>query len=108
MHYTTRRIPLDLWVEEQLTPLPKDTNWERFGAEERRVSTDGFVSFDGVLYGLPSTPAMAGALVQVRKRHRELRVMYQGKVVATHQVRARSTEIVVHPQQSDRTAAANP
>ena len=30
--------------------------WERFTAEERQVSWDGFVSYDGVLYGLPSQP----------------------------------------------------
>jgi transposase len=99
VHRTTRRIPLDLWVEEQLSPLPKETAWERFGAEERRVSSDGFVSFDGVLYGLPSSPPMAGAMVQVRKRHRELRILYQGRLVATHQLRPRSMEIVVHPEQ---------
>jgi transposase len=99
VHRTTRHVPLDLWVEEKLSPLPKDMNWERFGAEERRVSSDGFLSFDGVLYGLPSSPPMAGAMVQVRKRHRELRIFYQGRLVATHQVRPRSAEIVLHPQQ---------
>ncbi len=87
------------FVEENLSPLPKDINWERFGAEERRVSSDGFLSFDGVLYGVPSMPPMAGAMVQVRKRHRELRIFYQGQLVATHQVRPRSAEIVLHPQQ---------
>jgi len=66
VHRTTRRVPLDLWVEEKLSPFPKDRNWERFGAEERRVSSDGFLSFDGVLYGLPSSPPMAGAMVQVQ------------------------------------------
>jgi hypothetical protein len=99
VHRTTRRVPLDLWVEEKLSPFPKDRNWERFGAEERRVSSDGFLSFDGVLYGVPSSPPMAGAMVQVRKRHRELRIFYQGRLVATHQVRPRSAEIVLHPQQ---------
>jgi hypothetical protein len=99
VHSTTRRIPLDLWVEEHLAPLPKDSAWERFGAEERRVSSDGFVSFDGVLYGLPSSPPLAGARVQVSTRQRQLRVLYQGQVVATHQVRPRSTEIVMHPEQ---------
>jgi transposase len=99
VHRTTRRVPLDLWVEENLSPLPKDSTWERFGAEERRVSSDGFVSFDGVLYGLPSSPPMAGARVLASKRGRELHILYQGQVVATHQVRPRSAEIVVHPQQ---------
>jgi transposase len=99
VHRTTRRVPLDLWVEEHLSVLPTDRSFERFGAEERRVSSDGFVSFDGVLYGLPSSPAMAGAKVLVSRRGRELRILYQGQVVATHQVRARSAEIVLHPQQ---------
>src|SRR5579871_1922791 len=99
VHRTTRRVPLDLWVEEKLRELPKDRSWERFGAEERRVSTDGFISFDGVLYGVPSSPPMAGAMVQIRKRHREVRIFYQGQSVATYQVRARSTEIVLHPEQ---------
>ena len=90
VHRTTRRVPLDLWVEENLLPLPADTAWERYGAEERRVSLDGFVSFDGVLYGLPSTPATAGAMVQVWKRQRELRILYGGQLIATHRIRPRS------------------
>lgn len=99
VHRTTRRVPLDLWVEEKLSALPKDSTWERFGAEERRVSSDGFISFDGVLYGLPSSPPMAGARVLVSKRGRVLHILYQGQIVAQHQVRARSQEIVFHPEQ---------
>lgn len=99
VHRTTRRIPMDLWVEENLHPLPQDPSWERFGAESRRVSSDGFIAFDGVLYGLPSRPPVAGAMVQVRKRARELRVFYQGQLIATHQVRPCSQEIVWHPEQ---------
>ena len=56
VHRTTRKIPLDLWAEEGLTPLPKDFTWERFGTEERRVSWDGFISYDGVLYGSTFNP----------------------------------------------------
>lgn len=99
VHRTTRRLPMDLWVEENLSALPKDTAWEGFGAEERRVSSDGFIAFDGVLYGLPSHPPTAGAMVQVRKRYRELRVFHSGQLVTTHQIRPRSQEIVIHPEQ---------
>ena len=31
-------MPLDLWVEENLAPLPSDQAWERFASEERRVN----------------------------------------------------------------------
>ncbi len=99
VHRTTRRLPMDLWVEERLSALPADRAWERFGAEERRVSSDGFISFDGVLYGLPSQPPTAGAMVQVRKRHRELRVFFSGQLLTTHQSRPCSQEIIWHPEQ---------
>ncbi len=99
VHRTTRRIPMDLWVEEQLSSLPSDSGWERFGAEERKVSWDGFVSYDGVLYGLPSHPPVAGAVVLVRERHRTLRISHQGQLIATLQKQPRSQEIVFHPEQ---------
>jgi len=38
VHHTTRRVPIDLWVEEELTPLPTGFAWERFGSEERKVT----------------------------------------------------------------------
>jgi hypothetical protein len=40
--------------------LPQAFAWERFATEERKVSWDGYLSYDGVLYGLPSSPPVAG------------------------------------------------
>lgn len=99
VHRTTRRVPMDLWVEENLSPFPSDSAWERFGSEERRVSFDGFMSYDGVLYGLPAQPAVAGSRVFVRERHRTLRVYHQGQLITTLQKQPRSQEIVFHPEQ---------
>jgi Integrase core domain len=99
VHRTTRQAPLERWVEEPVAPLPRDFAWERFGAEERRVSWDGFISYDGVLYGLPSDPPVAGTTVQVRERAREVRVFQHGQLIATLQKRPRSQEIVLHPEQ---------
>jgi transposase len=104
---TTRCVPLDRWVEEPLAPLPTDFAWERFGTEGRRVSWDGFISYDGVLYGLPSEPAVAGALVQVRERHRELRVFFRGERITTLTKRPQSQEIVYHPDQFRTVAPAS-
>jgi transposase len=106
VHRTTRRVPMELWVEEQLSPLPQDYAWERFGAEERRVSWDGFMSYDGVLYGLPAQAAVAGAMVLVRERHRTLRVYHQGQLIATLSKQPRSQEIIVHPEQFVEVAPA--
>ena len=102
VHRTTLRAPMECWVEEHLLPLPTDFAWERFGTEQRRVSWDGFISYDGVLYGLPSQPAMAGTLVLVRERKRELRIFYQGELVLSLQKRPRSQEIVLHPEQFEQ------
>jgi len=99
VHRTTRRVPMDLWVEENLSPFPSDSAWERFGSEERRVSFDGFMSYDGVLYGLPAQPAVAGSRVFVRERYRTLRVYHQGQLITTLQKQPRSQEIVFHPEQ---------
>lgn len=99
VHRTTRQAPLERWVEEPLAPLPKAFAWERFGAEERRVSWDGFISYDGVLYGLPSDPPVAGTTVQVREHARQLRVFHQGQLLVTLHKRPRSQEIVLHPEQ---------
>ncbi len=106
VHRTTGKMPMDLWAEEQLRSLPQDYAWERFGSEERRVSWDGFISYDGVLYGLPSNPPVAGAVVLVRERKRELRIFHQGLLIATVQKRARSQEMVIHPDQFRDVAPA--
>jgi hypothetical protein len=99
VHRTTRCVPMERWVEENLSPLPKDYACERFGSEERRVSWDGFISYDGVLYGLPAHPPVAGSVVLVRERHRSLRVYHQGQLIATLCKQPRSQEIVYHPEQ---------
>ena len=104
---TTRQVPMDRWVEENLAPLPTDYAWERFGTEERRVSWDGFLSYDGVLYGLPSEPAVAGSMVCVRERHRTLRVFSGGQLIATLTKRPQSQEIVYHPDQFRTVAPAS-
>jgi hypothetical protein len=107
VHRTTRQAPLERWVEEPLAALPRAFAWERFGTEERRVSWDGFISYDGVLYGLPSDGLVAGAVVQVRERAREVRVFHHSQLIATLQKRPRSQEIVLHPEQFRHVAPAS-
>lgn len=63
------------------------------------MSFDGFISYDGVLYGLPANPPVAGSVVLVRERQRELRIFHQGQLIATLVKHPRSQEIVIHPDQ---------
>ena len=102
MHRTTHQRPVDCLAAEGLRPLPVGWAWERFVAEERRVSWEGYVSFDGVLYGLPSRadePPLAGSRVQVSAWQGQLTVWQQGQMVLQVSQRARRGMCVPHPDQ---------
>ena len=60
---------------------------------------DGYLSYDGVLYGLPSSPPLAGAVVQVRERHGKLSVWSAGQLIVELAKRPRSQTHVEHPDQ---------
>jgi hypothetical protein len=107
VHQTTHQRPLDRWTEEGLQPLPHGYAWERFATEERKVSWDGYLSYDGVLYGLPSDPPVAGRIVQVRAQHRVLHVWSQGQLLVSLAQRPRSGDIVTHPDQFRTVAPAS-
>jgi transposase len=98
-HGTTHQPPVERWVQEPLAPLPGEWAWERFGVEERKVSWEGYFSYDGVLYGLPSEPPLAGAHVQVRERGGQLTVWPQGQPIVTLAKHGRSRALVPHPDQ---------
>jgi len=99
VHRTTQERPLDRLAAEDLFPLPAAFAWARFATEERRVSGDGYVSFDGVLYGLPAEAAVAGGTVQVRDEGPHLTFWQQGRLLAQLPKQTRRGEIVTHPTQ---------
>jgi transposase len=99
VHRTTHARPVDRLDEENLLPLPPAFAWERFGTEERKVTWDGYVSYDGVLYGLPATLHLAGKTVLVRERKGVISVWSAGQQVFEVAKRPRSQESVPHPEQ---------
>jgi len=99
VHRTTQQRPCERLAAEGLGPLPGAFAWERFATEERRVSWDGYLSFDGVLYGLPATAAVAGGRVQVRDHGHELAIWRQGRCLARLPKESRSGAIIPHPEQ---------
>jgi hypothetical protein len=99
VHRTTHVRPVDRLPEEHLLPLPEAFAWERFATEERKVTWDGYVSYDGVLYGLPANLHLAGQHVQVRERKGMLTVWAAGSKVFAIEKRPRSQESVPHPDQ---------
>src|SRR5436305_465972 len=106
VHRTTHERPRERREREPLAPLPAAFAWERFATEERKVSWDGYLSYDGVLYGLPSEPAVAGSVVQVRERHGLLSVWSAGQLLVELAKRAGSGEHVDHPDQFGTVAPA--
>ena len=107
VHRTTHVRPVDRLAEEKLLPLPQDFAWERFATEERKVTWDGYVSYDGVLYGLPATLQLAGKQVQVRERKGVVSVWSAGKQVFAIAKRPRSQESVPHADQWKTVASVS-
>src|SRR6266571_2821107 len=106
VHSTTHERPRERRERERLSPFPAAFAWERFATEERKVSWDGYVSYDGVLYGLPSDPSVAGTVVQVRERHGMLSVWSQGRLLVELAKRPVSQSTVTHPDQFRTVAPA--
>ncbi len=81
--------------------------WARYRLEDRQVTVDGFVSVDGVLYGLPASAALTGRTVQVSVQHQTVTIWAQGQVVAQHAVRTVSGTRVEHAEQFTGVAPAS-
>ena len=72
-----------------------------------RVSWDGYLSYDGVLSGLPSEPPLAGTVVQVREQRGVLSIWSRGQSIISLAKRPHSQDIVDHPDQFRTVASAN-
>lgn len=107
LHRTTHARPIDRLAQENLLPLPQDFAWERFATEERKVTWDGYVSYDGVLYGLPGKLELAGRYVQVRERKGILTIWSAETKVLEIEKRPRSQESVTHPEQWSGVASVS-
>jgi transposase len=106
VHRTTHERPRDRREQEPLAPLPQAFAWERFATEERKVGWDGYLSYDGVLYGLPSSPPVAGSVVQVRERYGLLSVWSRGQLLLEVAKHPQSQVTVTHPEQFRGVAPA--
>lgn len=97
VHGTTGERPCDRLPREQLQALPTEEKLAPFRFETRRVSRDGFVSFDGVRYGVPW--AYSGREVAVRLLRGRLEVWFDGRLIAEHPQVHRSRAVVMLPGQ---------
>ncbi len=92
IHGTTGERPIDRLKEEKLKPLPDYDRYQKFMEEVRKVHKDGLLSFGGVRYGVPWQ--YSGKEVVVRDKHGKIEILYDGKVIATHEKQYRSRATV--------------
>lgn len=88
---TTGERPFDRLREENLSPIPSTERWEKYLHEPRQISRDGFVSYDGVRYGVPWR--YSGRESTVREVNGWVEIWADGTCIARHQkvYRSRTT-----------------
>ena len=84
-HATTCRVVCEHFAEERpsLQPLPAGP-FQAVLRLERRITKDGMVSVGGNLYSVPNTTSRRP--VEVHSTAHEVRILEQGRVIATHPV----------------------
>ena len=97
VHGTTGLIPIKELKKEPLLPLPEQNVRDRYRFETRKVSIDGFISYDGIKYGVPWQ--YAGKELRVRLCDGKFQV-YDGPVcVSEHKALYKSGRISWLPGQ---------
>lgn len=91
-HSTTGRIPLEALAEEPLLPLPEQEIQDRYRWENRKVTRDGLVSFDGIRYGVPWQ--YSGKDVQVRLHHGSVEIYYGEAIIAAHPAKHSGSKVL--------------
>ncbi|EPZ50616.1 Mu transposase domain-containing protein [Alicyclobacillus acidoterrestris] len=104
IHGTTGERPCGLMQDEQLNPLPSPDRLQKFLREERKVSMDGFVSWDGVRYGVPWR--YNGRTVLVRQVGTKIEIWAEGECIATHERSDRWSGLIRLPNQYEGLDAA--
>ena len=105
VHGTTGKIPLRELAAENLQELPPQEITDRYRWELRRVTREGFVSFDGVRYGV--SWQYSGKDVQVRLHNGEIEIYYGEVLVAKHTAQYTSGRILWFPGQYKGLAERN-
>ena len=92
LHGTTGKRPLEELSKELLQPLPSKEILDKYRWESRSVTRDGFVSFDGVRYGVPWQ--YSGRQVQVRLCAGHVEIYLESALIARHEAKYSNGRIV--------------
>lgn len=89
---STRYTPIELLPDEHLKGLPDTKVCDRYRFETRLVSRDGFVSYDGVRYGVPWQ--YSGKYVTVRAIKDKLEIFDGLMLIASHDIEPHSGRVL--------------
>lgn len=101
IHSTTGAIPVERLAEERLQPLPDRQRVEHLLGEVRKVSRDGFVSWDGSRYGVPWQYAGSQVVVKDRGGLVEIWTALGDRCICRHPKSLVKGAIVLLPGQYD-------
>lgn len=104
IHGTTGERPIDRLANEALAPLPAPERWAKYRFEPRKVSRDGFVSYDGVRYGVPWRYSCRE--VQVREVNGRVEMYYEKQLIVQHEKKYRSRTLVMCENQYTNLSTA--
>ena len=79
-------------TKESLLPLPARETLEKYRWETRNVTRDGFISFDGIRYGVPWQ--YSGRQVQVRLCAGHVEIYLENVLLVRHEVKFSGGRIV--------------
>lgn len=93
IHGTTGESPIERLAQEKLGVLPPADRLAKYRFEVRKVSRDGFVSYDGVRYGVPWK--YSGRDVKVRDINGFIEIYREQELIAQHKKQHRSRTLVM-------------
>lgn len=93
LHATTQQRPVDLWPQENLTPVASVPPYEGVLPARRTVSVESMVHFRGSRYSVP--PEHAGTVVQVTACGGQVVVRQGDLVIAEHRQATQSGQCIV-------------
>ncbi len=88
IHGTTGERPIDRLAQENLKALLPKERLAKYRFELRKASRDGFVSYDGVRYGIPWQ--YSGREVKVREIGEHVEIYWENRLIARHRKQYRS------------------
>jgi hypothetical protein len=96
VHGTTKAVPVQRFRQEPLQPLDRRLDFDTALYTSRRVARDCFVAFEGNRYSVPWRFAGRDLLLRIA-RERQLQVLWEGEIVARHEIATGRGQVVKDP-----------